>query len=112
MRPVKSLFPLFSWLIRIAILLAVYTRFFQLLKTLDFSSVSFYIAAAFHLFALLLFLAGFAKKHTLTILSGIIIAGLSIYQIVQLGFVINNNLSFYGLLLSASLLFIAVGNKK
>ncbi|MGM0611888.1 MAG: hypothetical protein ACQESM_00105 [Bacteroidota bacterium] len=112
MKPVKSLFPLFSWLIRIAILLAVYTRFFHLLKPMNFSSVSFYIAAAFHLFALLLFFGGFAKKHTLTILSGLIIAGLSIYQILQLGFVINNNLSFYGLLLSGSLLFVAIGNKK
>ncbi|MFW6018977.1 MAG: hypothetical protein ACOCPM_00195 [Bacteroidales bacterium] len=112
MKPVKSLFPLFSWLIRIAILLAVYTRFFHLLKTLAFSSISFYIAAAFHLFALLLFFGGFAKKHTLTILSGLFIAALSIYQMVKLGFVINTNLSFYGLLLSGSLLFIALGNKK
>ena len=112
MKPVKSLFPLFSWLLRIAILVAVYSRFFHIFKAIDFSSVSFYISAAFSLFSLLLFFGGFSKKHTLTILSGLFIALLSIYQMVQLGFEINIHLSFYGLLLSASLLFIAVGNKK
>lgn len=112
MKPVKNLFLLFLWLLRISILLAIYTRFFHIVKTMDFSSVSFFISAAFSLFALLLFFGGFAKKHTLTILSGFILAALSIYQMVQLGFEINNNLSFYGLLLSGSLLFVAVGNKK
>lgn len=112
MKPVKSLFPLFSWLLRIAILFAVYSRFFPILKTMDFSSVSFYISAAFSLFALLLFFGGFAKKHTITILSGLFIAALSIYQMLKLGFVINTNLSFYGLMLSGALLFIALGNKR
>lgn len=112
MSPAKSLFPIFLWLMRIAVVFVVYTHFFGLIKTFDTSSLAFFIAAAYGLFALLLFFGGFAKNHTLTIISGLVIAGLSVYKMVDMGFALNNSVSFYALLTATGLLFVGSGNKK
>lgn len=113
MNPAKSLLAVFYWMLRIAILFVVYTRFFDILEVFNTSTVIFYIAAAYILFTLLLFLGGFFRKHTLTIISGLFIAGLSVYQMIQIGFPPpTNGLSFYFLLTVCGLIFVGTGNKK
>ncbi|MCF8332105.1 MAG: hypothetical protein K9H84_06605 [Bacteroidales bacterium] len=112
MKPAKSLFPVFLWIVRIAVVFAVYVRFIGLIRSFETDEWSFYIAAAFGLFAVLLLLGGFSRKHNLTIISGLIIAVLSVYQMIQLGFGIGQSMAFYGLMTSIGLLFVSLGNKK
>ncbi len=112
MSPARSLFPLFTWLLRLVILFAVYTRFAGIIEAFQTDVLVFYIALAYALFATLLFFGGFVKKHTLTIISGFFIAALSVYQMFRLDFIIGNNLSFYALLATSGLLFVGLGNKK
>lgn len=112
MNPVKSLLLVFYWLLRIAVVFVVYTRFIGIVENLNTSSVIFFIGAAYILFSLLLFFGGFSGKHTMTVSSGLVIAGLSVYQIVQMGLDVNNALSFYFLLAVIGLVFTGTGNKK
>lgn len=98
MNPAKNLLPVFYWLLRLIIMFTVYVHFWNIVKVFDTSSVSFFVAAAFVLLAIMLIVGGFARKHTLTILSGLLLAALSVYQMVQLGFQIGKPLAFYGLL--------------
>ncbi|MFO8055472.1 MAG: hypothetical protein R6U19_09970 [Bacteroidales bacterium] len=112
MKPFKNLFPLVLWLLRLALVLVVYVRFFENLKAFNYNSLSFFISAAFTLFALLLLVGGFGRKHGLTMLSGMVIAVLSVYQMIQLNFVTGHSLALYSLMTVAGLVFVSNGNRK
>jgi hypothetical protein len=71
MRPFKSLTPLASWMLRLGVLLLVGAHLWPSLRGAQFTSLTTIVAAAFALFALLLFIGGFTKKHTLTMISGL-----------------------------------------
>ena len=49
----------------------VSAHLWPILKDFQFSSITSITAAAFALFTVLLFMGGFSKKHTLTMLSGL-----------------------------------------
>jgi hypothetical protein len=71
MRPFASLSPLANWMLRGGLLLLVSAHLWPILKDFQFSSITSITAAAFALFTVLLFMGGFSKKHTLTMLSGL-----------------------------------------
>jgi len=70
-------------MLRGGVLFLVGAHLWPTLKVFQFASLNSLIAAAFALFALLLFLGGFSKKHTLSMLSGLgimLLAGWQAYN--------------------------------
>lgn len=113
MKPAKGLFQFAAWLIRITMIVFAYTIFFETVKTFDFSALEFYIAAAFSLFTVLLFIGGFLSKPAMTVLSAFFLFGLSVYQFAVF-FSKEPNLPMLMFLMSMSmmLMMFSVGNKK
>ena len=112
MKPLKSITPLAMWLMRIAVLLFVYQAFFESINTLNFKVLEFYISAAFTVFSLLLFVGGFLKTSSLTVLSALCLFILSVYKIVDISSAgLGLTLAMFGLFATISLFFIAAGNK-
>lgn len=70
-----------KWLLRIALAVLVYERYFDLLLNFDFSSVPWLISLLMVLFTVLLLAGGFAKKASLTVISGLLVALLSVIMI-------------------------------
>jgi hypothetical protein len=73
MEPLKFAYPLSNWLLRVALLILVYMCFYGTFHTFDYHHLPFWIATGFGIFAALLFIGGFMKKHNLTIISAIIL---------------------------------------
>jgi len=78
---------------------------------------AFNIAFIFHLLFLIsgifLFIGGFLRKHTMTLISSIALATLSFYKILDI-FTLNFSYLWllYGFSFATALLFLSVGNKK
>jgi hypothetical protein len=83
MKPLKSGLAFSNWLLRIAIVLFLIITFKNLdvVKAYDFHDKEFYISSAYVIFGILLFIGGFASKPALTVISGFILTGLSLYKI-------------------------------
>jgi hypothetical protein len=116
MKTFKSGQGLAKWVLRLAVLGIVYVTFVPVINMLNFSSLSFYVAAAFGIFSVLLFAGGFSSKNNLTALSGFAILLLSILEIFLFsntfgkGLVIST-FSVYFPLAAIGLLFWTNGNK-
>ncbi len=113
MKPAKAFYPFAAWLIRLSMLLFTYVFFFETIRAFDFKSVDFYIASAFALFSVLVFVGGFLSKPAMTVVSSFFLCGLSIYQLItsfsEKPDVITVS---YMLGISAMLVLFSVGNKK
>jgi hypothetical protein len=113
MDPVKAFYPLSCWLLRLAVLVIIYISFFITLKTLNLSSVEFYIASAFAVFGVLLFIGGFLNKSTLTVLSALMLMIGCLYKIVMhYGFDKGNSVALYFVFAAITMFFFSNGNKK
>ena len=113
MRPAKGLFPFAAWMIRISMPVIAYTTFLETVKTFDFGDLQFYLAAAFTLFSVFLFVGGFLTKHTLTMISALVLLGISLYEVFH--FVsekLNPIFALFMLTAAAMLLFLSIGNKR
>ncbi len=84
MKPIKSLLPLSIWLMRIGLLMFAYTQYFETIKDFNYESLTFYIALLFCIFSVLIFITGFIEKPTITVISGLVLAIISIYNLVKL----------------------------
>lgn len=109
MNPIKSLVPTAKWLLRIAALIIVYQKYFDLAATFDFNSLEYFLSLFLVLTAITLIVGGFSKNNTMTVLSGL---GICVFSILMM-FV--NEFDFYVLidqLVPASLgfYFFARGN--
>jgi hypothetical protein len=111
MRPWKNISGFSSWLIRITVLLLVVSLFLGSLLSLDLQSQAFYFAAGFVMTALFLFFGGFFNKHTVTMISALILFGLSAYFAWNNFSGLNDIFARYALLSAISLSFLANGNK-
>ncbi len=110
MNPWKKLTGVASWLIRLSLILVIYTRTFGIFMQLDFADTDFYIAAGFILAAVLLLVGGFFKQG-LTVVAGLLILILSAIQITIAFDGITPTLSIWALTGSAGLFFLSYGNK-
>lgn len=109
----KGLYPVALWLVRLTILLLVYVYFFSTFKTFNLKSIDFFVALAYCLFAVLLFVGGFLSSSTLTIVSGWVIFGVSVYEIVaNVNSGLSANNAFFAFFAAVALLFATAGNKK
>jgi hypothetical protein len=113
MRPVKSFFPLASWLLRVAVVLFAIMKYFHVVKTFDFSSLAFYAGVLQILFSFLLFIGGFFSKHTITVISSLVVFLVTLYHAVVVasaGFSLElATLILYG---SVALYFLTSGNEQ
>ena len=114
MKPVKSFTPLALWVLRIMIILLVYSISFPIIFHMK---PAFNIAFIFHLLFMIsgifLFIGGFLRKHTMTLISSIALATLSFYKILDI-FTLNFSYLWllYGFSFATALLFLSIGNKK
>lgn len=83
MNPFKSGAIIASWLLRLTLLWFVYEHYFKAFPAYDLKSFSFYIHAAYILFAILLLTGGFFQKSSLTVISGLAIFVLPIVQLIH-----------------------------
>ncbi|MEX0986816.1 MAG: hypothetical protein WD052_05005 [Bacteroidales bacterium] len=81
MRPQKSFVSLAKWLLRIALAIIVFSLYFDRISDLDFSSLIWYISVFMVLFTILLIVGVFVKKESLTVISGLVVAVLSVIMI-------------------------------
>lgn len=84
MKPIKSLLPLAIWLMRIGLIIFAYTHYFDTIKNFDYENLNFYVALLFSIFSALIFITGFVAKPTITVISGLVLAIISIYNLVKL----------------------------
>jgi hypothetical protein len=113
MEPVRSLYALSTWLLRIALLVLVYIIFFTTLRSPDVSSLPFWIAAGFALFSMMLFVGGFMKKSTMTVIAAVILGLGCLYKIVMYyAFDQGRFIAIFFVLGALSLFFFANGNKQ
>jgi hypothetical protein len=83
MKPFKSGTIVAAWLLRITILWFVYVHYYKGFPGFDLKSFSFYIHAAYLVFALMLVAGGFMQKPAITVLSGLLILILPIVQLIH-----------------------------
>jgi hypothetical protein len=113
MEPVRSLYAISTWLLRVAVLVLVYIIFFTTLRSPDVNHVPFWIAAGFALFSMLLFVGGFMKKSSMTVISAVILALGCVYKIVMYyAFSQGGFIAIFLVLGAISLFFFANGNKQ
>lgn len=113
MEPLKFASSASNWILRIAALILVYIIFFVTYRSLNYQSIDFWVACGFGLFAGLLFIGGFMKKHNLTIISAIVLALGCTYQIfMHFAFQKGGFVAIYAVFGAIALYFAASGNKK
>ncbi len=111
MKPFKAAVPLAKWLLRFALLFLVFVLYFNTVKAFHVKNISFYIAAAYILFGVLLIIGGFISKPGLTVISGLIIFGLSVYKlIVNFGGLLDTGMLHAFILAALGFYFFARGN--
>lgn len=84
MKPIKALYPVSIWLMRIGLLLFAYTAYFKTFSKFNLDEFQFYIATLYLLAAVVIFIAGFVYRATLTVLSGLVITLVSVYNIIDM----------------------------
>ena len=114
MKPLKSLGIISRWFLRTSILLFVIALFFPIAKQINFNHLSVYVLLAFIycLFGILLFIGGFHKNSSLTVISSLIVFLISVYFIVSNygASILDFKFIIYMFPLSISLFFMANGN--
>ena len=113
MKPAKAFYPFAAWLIRITMLIFTYVFFFETIKALDFRTAEFYIASAFALFSVLVFVGGFLTKPAMTVVSSFFLSGICIYELI-INFSKKPDIITLGYLLGISVMLVlfSVGNKR
>jgi len=113
MKPFKILFNFSTWLMRLAVLFFVITRYWESFTLFNFKSVLFYVSLVFILFGILLFIGGFLKKERLTVMSSLIlilVTGYHAFLNLQSG--IDYNFAVFVILGSIFFYFLSAGNKR
>jgi hypothetical protein len=82
MKPMKSLFPVSIWLMRIGLLLFAFTNYTDTFRRFNLEDLQFYVAAIFIIAAVLIFISGFIYKASYTVLSALAITIISVYHVI------------------------------
>ena len=83
MKPFKSGTIVAAWLLRMTILWFVYEHYLKGFPGFDLKSFSFYIHAAYLVFAVMLIVGGLMQKPAVTVISGLFIFILPIVQLIH-----------------------------
>ncbi|MBQ2025883.1 MAG: hypothetical protein II215_05390 [Paludibacteraceae bacterium] len=116
MKPLKNLEIVSLWLLRIGIVFLFIALYGKQVDNLAFDNYRWVINMVYLLSSVLLFIGGFLRKSTLTIICGLLIAGISIYQMVPI--VADGRISFfdptlfqYIVMTGVGMLFASIGNR-
>jgi hypothetical protein len=109
MTPWKSFAGIAKWTIRISLAIFIYTRFFHTLLTFNVNEINFYFALGFIITGFLMLAGGF--KQTLTVVAGLVIFLLSVFQIILSYNGVTTGFAQWLLVGSIGLYFLATGNK-
>jgi len=90
MNPIKSLVPTAKWLLKIAVVVIIYHKYFDFAAKFDFDSLEYFIALVMVIAAVALIVGGFTKKNQTTVLSGLVICILSVIMMFVDGFDLNS----------------------
>ncbi|MCB2196181.1 MAG: hypothetical protein KQH79_09985 [Bacteroidetes bacterium] len=113
MRPSKRLFPLANWIMRFAIVLFVLLTYWKSFSAFNFQSVMFYVSAIYVVFSILLFVGGFLRKDSLTVLSSLLLILVTGYHaFLNLESKLDHNFAVYVVLGSIFVYFFTTGNKR
>jgi hypothetical protein len=111
MKPLKFLAPFSEWLMRSGVLLFVILYYLKVIRGMNFDSMMFWLSIGFLIFSILLFVGGFLRNTTLTVVSALILTILTGYQaaiFVKLG--IDYNFAVFVVLGSVLVHFLSKGN--
>lgn len=81
MRPARFLLPLSTFLLRVGVAFFIYISYFYHVLDLNFDQLYFYLSSLFSIFGILLVFGAFARRHTLTVLSALLLFLLGLYEI-------------------------------
>jgi len=113
MKPIKSIGPLAAWMLRLGMLLMIVAIVNPIIQQFDVGRIQHIVSAVLALFGILLFIGGFLKNSTLTMVSGIVImilcGGLA-YMANEFN-ILNQNFTTYMLLGMMGFHFFVNGNK-
>lgn len=111
MKPLKSLEPFSKWLLRIGVLLFVIAHYWDDLKAMEFKTVHSFLIVLFFIFGAGLFIGGFKKNGTLTVISGMLVFAISGYFVFR-GFsgIFDQDLLLFIFPASVGLFFLSKGN--
>ncbi|NJK87462.1 MAG: hypothetical protein HC906_17250 [Bacteroidales bacterium] len=84
MKPLKATTPVARWFMRITLLIFIYFNYFSTVKAFGYKSPEFYFAAVYFTFSVLLIFGALFSQVTLTIISSIVIFGLSVYLLIKI----------------------------
>jgi hypothetical protein len=110
MNPWRKLARVASWVMRLALVFVIYTRFFGFLMQFRIETLNFYISAGFIILGFLLLAGGFLKQ-SVTVVASLGIVLLSIIQMVMGYGGISPSLAQWMLIASAGMYFLTHGNK-
>jgi len=113
MKPIKSIGPLAAWMLRLGVLLMIVAMVNPIIQQFDVGRIHHIISAVLALFGILLFVGGFFKTSTLTMISGIVImllCGYLAYTANEFS-ILNRNFTTYLLLGMIGFHFFVNGNK-
>lgn len=111
MNPWKRFTGLASWMMRIAMVLVIIANFFDTFMAFELTQLRFFIALAFLMFGGLLFIGGFLSKHSLTVVSALILFGLSAIQSFLTYDGVTHTFTFWLMTAAVSIYFVSQGNK-
>lgn len=113
MRPLKGLQTIASWLMRFAVVFFVILTYWKTFTFFNLKSVMFYVSALYITFSILLFLGGFLRKASLTVVSALVLTLVTGYHaFLNLESKLDNNFAVYVMLGSIFVYFLATGNKR
>ena len=111
MKPISAALPLAVWLLRISAVLVIVQLNLHELDGWEVTHPSFILGAILILGGFFLFIGGFMSNQWLTIISGLLLFGLSIYKLVLINHqAIHPSSSVYLMLAAVSIFFMANGN--
>ena len=111
MKPIKFLSPIAKWVMRSGIILFALFYYVDVVRVIDLKSAMFYVSFAFVLFSATLFVGGFLRSASLTVVSALALAAIVGYQTVifaKSG--VDYNFAVFVIIGSVLLNFIAKGN--
>lgn len=107
----KSAAPIANWLFRISFLLYGVLANYKIFMSFDFGSKAFVLGTIFMVLSILLFIGGFFKTNTMTVLSALGLVCLSVSQIIiSWNGDLSQVLAVQLLIVSVAFYFLATGN--
>ncbi len=111
MKPFKSALPFATWFLRITFAVYIFSSNVKGVNPINPESLNFYLSLAMLVLSVLLIVGGFLSKHTVTLLSALLIGLILLYRLaIPFPDLIAASTFKQLLLISLSFFFIARGN--